>query len=345
MPESLTIVGGGLAGLTLGIALRQMGIPVVICERGAYPRHRVCGEFISGRGLETLKRLGLLELLVDAGARPALTTAFYSVSKSFPTMELPEAALCLSRFEMDALLARRFCELGGALQLETHFKQKAFGEGVVRASGRRVQPLENGLRWFGIKAHAKKISLDADLEMHLGRNGYVGLCRLRDNEVNVCALVRRRADVADVPQTWMDRLRGTPGTLLYERLERADWDVKSFCSVAGLPLRPDRRSDPSECRIGDALTMIPPVTGNGMSMAFESAEIAVEPLAAYARGELLWVEAQQMISGRCDRAFARRLLWARWLQEILIRSSTRSIILRIASRWPPIWRTMFQLTR
>ena len=53
-PRPLTIVGGGLAGLTLGIALRQRGVPVTIWEAGHYPRHRVCGEFICGRGRETL---------------------------------------------------------------------------------------------------------------------------------------------------------------------------------------------------------------------------------------------------------------------------------------------------
>ena len=36
---------------------------------GHYPRHRVCGEFISGHGQETLRRLGLLELLLEAGAQ------------------------------------------------------------------------------------------------------------------------------------------------------------------------------------------------------------------------------------------------------------------------------------
>ena len=53
MPEHLTIVGGGLAGLTLGIGLRQRGVPVTVYEAGRYPRHRVCGEFISGRGQKT----------------------------------------------------------------------------------------------------------------------------------------------------------------------------------------------------------------------------------------------------------------------------------------------------
>ena len=55
----ITIVGGGLAGLTLGIGLRQRQIPVAVWEAGNYPRHRVCGEFISGRGQQTLERLRL----------------------------------------------------------------------------------------------------------------------------------------------------------------------------------------------------------------------------------------------------------------------------------------------
>ena len=59
-----------MAGLTLGIALRKNQIPVVIFEAGKYPRHRVCGEFISGRGLEILEELGLkqkLLLLLESG--------------------------------------------------------------------------------------------------------------------------------------------------------------------------------------------------------------------------------------------------------------------------------------
>jgi 2-polyprenyl-6-methoxyphenol hydroxylase-like FAD-dependent oxidoreductase len=57
--KPITIVGGGLAGLTLGIALRKREIPVTVFETGNYPRHRVCGEFISGRGLEILDIFGL----------------------------------------------------------------------------------------------------------------------------------------------------------------------------------------------------------------------------------------------------------------------------------------------
>ena len=64
----ITIIGGGLAGLTLGIALRQRDVPVTLFEAGGYPRHRVCGEFICGNGIEVLRELGLHSKFLAAGA-------------------------------------------------------------------------------------------------------------------------------------------------------------------------------------------------------------------------------------------------------------------------------------
>src|SRR5437867_2656275 len=114
--KTITIVGGGLAGLTLGIGLRQRGIPVTVWEAGHYPRHRVCGEFISGRGQEALGRLGLVGALLQAGAVTAQTAAFFSVKASSPVRCLPAPALCLSRFTMDVLLAEQFQQTGGELR-------------------------------------------------------------------------------------------------------------------------------------------------------------------------------------------------------------------------------------
>jgi len=87
--KPITIAGGGLAGLTLGIGLRQRGVPVTLQEGGRYPRHRVCGEFISGRGQETLARFGLRDLLERAGAMGANTAAF------FPQPNPPDRSGCL----------------------------------------------------------------------------------------------------------------------------------------------------------------------------------------------------------------------------------------------------------
>ncbi|MGH8596095.1 MAG: hypothetical protein ACREXT_05505, partial [Gammaproteobacteria bacterium] len=156
----------------------------------------------------------------------------------------------------------------------------------MRATGRRVTAHQEGWRWIGLKGHARNIPLTADLEMHLLPNGYVGLCRLADGVVNVCGLFRVRATLPESPHLRAEFLSGPAGSHLQRRLPEADWDVASLCAVAGLSLRPVPAAERAEFSIGDSITMIPPVTGNGMSMAFESAEIAAEPLTEFSRGEI-----------------------------------------------------------
>ena len=191
MTKTVTIVGGGLAGVTLGIGLRQRGVRVTLWEAGHIPRHRVCGELISGRGLETLDRLALRARLEAAGAVIAHTAAFFSATSSARPQTLPVPALCLSRHILDELLVKVFCQQGGEFRSGERWRNTKFPEGVVRATGRRAQDDGDGERWFGLKAHARKVALAADLEMHLAPNGYIGLCRLSDGVVNVCGLFRR----------------------------------------------------------------------------------------------------------------------------------------------------------
>ncbi len=386
--KPITIIGGGLAGLTLGIGLRQRGVPVTVWEAGHYPRHRVCGEFISGNGQAVLERLGLRGAFEKAGAIEARTAQFIAGKNKSPVRALPPA-LCLSRFEMDRLLAEEFRRLGGELRegerwptgphnvvgqafepagsrsfpasssLFTLFRLKPgtrkspepagwkacpTQEGVIRASGRRPHPTANGWRWFGLKVHARNVDLRADLEMHISRDSYVGVNRINNGEVNVCGLFRARTGDSPVESKY-ELLRGVSGSSLRERLADAEFDESSFCSVAGLSLKPQRAITTDEICIGDALTMIPPATGNGMSMAFESAEMAIKSLVAYSHGERSWVEAHRTIARNCDNTFARRLAWARFLQTLMFSSVARNPIGGLLLRSELFWRLMFSRTR
>lgn len=389
--KPITIVGGGLAGLTLGIGLRQCGIPVTIFEAGRYPRHRVCGEFISGRGPSVLERLGLMKVLESAGVFRARTVEFVSGENKSPVRRLPEAALCLSRYSLDEMLANEFQSRGGELRLNTRWNEPE-REGVTHASGRRPHSTENGWRWFGLKAHARNVKLDADLEMHLTPTGYVGVNRINCGEVNVCGLFRARPSSgvnmfsterkeenkefsgASSPAVGRAKrsaehcsalrfmetaslssvqtrppifqlLYGAPGSLLHERLAAACFDENSFCSVAGLSLKPQRAMETAECRLGDALTMTPPVTGNGMSMAFESAAAAIAPLADFSRGRHDWAEARRQIARGCDAAFARRLRWARILQRLMFSAAVHGRVGQVLMRSDLMWNWMFYRTR
>jgi 2-polyprenyl-6-methoxyphenol hydroxylase-like FAD-dependent oxidoreductase len=140
-------------------------------------------------------------------------------------------------------------------------------------------------------------------------------------------------------------LIGSPGGKLQSRLAHAQLDQRSLCSVAGLSLHPQSASTQLGCRLGDALTMIPPVTGNGMSMAFEAASIAVQPLQAYARGDSSWQTAQVTIARECDTSFRQRLLWARWLHLFMFHPVSRGKLstLLLNSDW--VWDQVFRRTR
>jgi 2-polyprenyl-6-methoxyphenol hydroxylase-like FAD-dependent oxidoreductase len=342
--QPVQIVGGGLSGLTLGIGLRQRGVPVTIHEAGGYPRHRVCGEFISGRGQETLARLGLDKLLNAAGAIPAQSAAFFTATQSSSPRPLPVNAICLSRFALDTALAGEFDRLGGRLITGQRWRNEGFGEGIVRAAGRRAKEEQGGARWFGLKIHARGVQLTADLEMHLSSHGYVGICRLDKGVVNICGLFRRRVG-EDLPANSRELLIGLSGSPLRERLAAAEFDDSSYCSVAGLSLQPQRAAERHEICVGDAITMIPPVTGNGMSMAFESAELAIEPLVRWSRGEISWSAARQQISLACDEQFLRRLRWARWLQQLMFTPTLHRSFLWLIARSDVFWRMAFERTR
>ena len=91
--------------------------------------------------------------------------------------------------------------------------------------------------------------------------------------------------------------------------------------------------------------MIPPLTGNGMSMAFESAELAIAPLAAWSRGEIAWSDARQKIARDCDAAFARRLAWAKWLQCLVLTPALQNPLVALAARSDWFRRIAFEKTR
>jgi menaquinone-9 beta-reductase len=133
--------------------------------------------------------------------------------------------------------------------------------------------------------------------------------------------------------------------VLHARLAGARFDEDSFCSVAGLCLRPQRATERTECCVGDALTMIPPVTGNGMSMAFESAELAIKPLTRFSRGELSWAGAQASIARACDQRFTSRLRWAAGVQRALFQPLVRGVLLFAAGKSECLWRAIFARTR
>ena len=133
-PKPVEIVGGGLAGLGLALGLRQADIPVVLHEAGDYPRHRVCGEFITSLDDLTIERLALGPHLADA--LPATSVSWFRQGALAHHHDLPEPARCLSRYTLDQRLATAMRTAGGTLLPQSrHSLEPAAGRLIT--AGRR----------------------------------------------------------------------------------------------------------------------------------------------------------------------------------------------------------------
>ncbi|MGE9270750.1 MAG: NAD(P)/FAD-dependent oxidoreductase [Verrucomicrobiales bacterium] len=320
LKKEVIIAGGGLAGLSLGVALRRRGVPVRLCEAGRYPRHRVCGEFISGVAEDTLMALGVMDDLADAARHRAMR--WFREGRELLQGELPESAWAISRWRLDQRLRDRLVAEGG--EVEEGARQRQTGtEGLVWAAGRVPQ---RG-RWIGLKCHLLDFPMEDGLEMHMGRNGYFGLTPVENGRVNLCGLFE------------VDRcLKGKGRELLraylsvgghgewVRKFDEVEVDADSFSAVAGFQLGWQRMNPEGSCVVGDAAGMIPPFTGNGMSMAFESAAIAVDPLVDWASGRVSWGQTVVRIDHETRLRFRRRLRHAMALHPFLLRATGQRLL-------------------
>ena len=276
----IEIVGGGLAGLSLGVALSREGVPVTLFEAGHYPRHRVCGEFITGLSAHTIARLRLAPILSDARRHHEVAWFLGSAAEDRPARHADPTP----------------------------------GPGRVFATGRR----RSRSGWLGLKIHARGLALARDLELHLGAEAYVGLAGVEDGAVNICGLFRRRELCAKGANLLLGYLAAAGLTTLAARLAAAELEAGSFCAVAAVEFDP--RVAPAVAGyagIGDACAMIPPFSGNGMAMAFQGAESALDPLLAYAKGATAWTNACQSIDRALRRRFRLRLASASAVHSFL----------------------------
>ncbi len=317
------IVGGGLAGLSLGLALRRAGVPVTLHEAGDYPRHRVCGEFIAGLDAATRVALRLDPFLV--GARAHQEIAWFRGASPLQAHTLPATALALSRHMLDARIAEAFLTAGGDLRVRSRASLDP-APGRVFAHGRHAAP---DSPWLGLKLHVHGLPLRADLEVHLGDHAYVGLCRVEEDRVNVCGLFRRRPDLASLDRetALFTYLRAAGLGELADRIHSAEIDPDSHCAVAALSFgrAPDRSKEGGErLVIGDAHALIPPFTGNGMTMAFQSAALALGPLLAWSRGEAEWSVTVARVRSLLHARFRLRLATSALLHPALLNPGAQS---------------------
>jgi len=308
--KAVTIVGGGLAGLVLGIRLRGLGVPVTIYEKRAYPQHRVCGEFISGVSGEILEKLNLVKTLEKACSIPSVEW-FIKDRKVFEH-NFDSSALGMSRYTLDRMLSEKFVREGGDL-IKKKLSFEGSQEGLVWAAGK---PMNRGGKWIGLSLHLHD-KKTPNLEMHSGPGGYVGLSPIENDRTNVTGLFQKVLGVRGQGRLLFSAyLRASGLESLAKFIDKSAVVESSFCAVAGFEF--GSSSDDSRFSIGDASTLIPPFVGNGMSMAIESADIAAEGLLKYSSGDCRWDSATALINEDTSKLFSKRMFVAKFLHPFIL---------------------------
>lgn len=252
------VLGAGPAGGAAALAALQEGAQVELFEKSPFPRHKVCGEFLSPESALILDRLGVWSAFAERAARmPRMLLYFGEREKRGG---LPDPAYGLSRSALDQLLLTKAVACGAAYRREKGNIQGA----TVVATGRSASA-PKGKRLFGFKAHFRGPVSDAVEMFFLSGRAYAGVSPVEDGFTNVCGLAEEHVLAAcnfEIDE-YLRRCRP-----LRERLEPLDraWDWL----IAGPLIFQHRLNSPAEpglYRAGDALSFIDPFTGSGILSA------------------------------------------------------------------------------
>ncbi len=223
MIYDLIVVGAGPAGCAAAISAVRGAARVLLLERGRFPRHKVCGEFVSAESLDLLHNLLAPDQrhLVSEAMRIDRGRIFADGAKLEAEISPPAASI--TRFDMDSALwdscIQSGVEAGAECTVEAvegtgPFKVTTRGEcfhgkALINATGRwsnltssatRAGVSRAGVskeRWVGVKAHFREASAPASVDLYFFDGGYCGVQPVRfagqngsGVVINACAMVR-----------------------------------------------------------------------------------------------------------------------------------------------------------
>jgi len=361
----LIVVGGGPAGTATAILCARQGARVLILERSHFPRHKVCGEFVSAESLGLLS-----ELLNSKNAhllRDALLIPHARVFLDGHVLEAPikPAAFSIARFDLDAALWSAAEHAG--VEVRDHVTVKSItGAGpftvssslgehlaraIVNASGRwsnlNAEPARNGkspTKWIGLKAHFAEAAPPASVDLYFFDGGYCGVQpvsltgRADEPRINACAMVR-----ADVATTVPGMLSLHPA--LQERALR--WQPLSDpVSVGPLLFRKPQPESHGVLRVGDAAAFVDPFVGDGISLALSSGALAAECLSPVFAGNTDIREAARLYTTEYHRQLTPVFQTSSRIRHLLrLPRALRLLILLVLENTPATTRHLVNSTR
>lgn len=328
--EDVAIIGAGPAGSTLAALLAARGVSVALYDRDAFPRDKLCGEFLSYDALPVLERLGVVDEIDGAGAPHIARCRVVGAHRTYD-FAFPHHARGVSRLFFDDLLLRTAVNRGAKRNDGvTVTRLEDLGARIVVGAwgrwGRFDQQLGRGFvrdrthRNFGFKRHYRAASTDDTIRLYAFHRGYLGVNAVEGGVTNICGLVHasRLAGHKGRWDAFVETIRAEEPRLeeLYAQHAPAQ---DGYLSSEPVIFRARSAVEGGLFMIGDASGVIDPLTGNGMAMAVQSALLLAPILLRLLESPSQRTAIEDEYRRRHRALFTPRIAWSRRVAWLLSR--------------------------
>ena len=309
MLYDLIVAGGGPAGMAAAISAALRGASVLLLERGRFPRHKVCGEFVSAESLQPSKELVDYQNAELLYAALRIPRARLFLDGHILQASIDPPAVSIARFDLDLALWHS-AESAGVDARQQVIVQSIAGSGpfrVVTASEEfETRALVNASgRWSNLNlAPAEKRAHHEQMA-----RGEGSFRRAEIRAIGGFVLLRWRL-------LWGSAGRHRAGKCLSHGTRRCgqlsagvfaqhpalgdrsrNWTLLSDpVSTSPLIFRDPQPERDGVLMTGDAAGFVDPFVGDGISLALRSGSLAAQCLKPFFAGEASLPDAVQCYS-------------------------------------------------
>ncbi|MGB6268841.1 MAG: FAD-dependent oxidoreductase [Olleya sp.] len=353
----IIIIGGGLAGLSSAIHLSKNKLSVLVLEKNSYPKHKVCGEYISNEVLPYLEFLGVDVFKLGAKKinRFELSTPKNKTIKS----ELPLGGFGISRFCLDHELAKKAIKNDAIIIQDTvedvqfsndsfsiHTKLATYNSKIViGAYGKRANLdvklkrnfIKNKSPFLAVKTHVKGDFPEDLVALHNFEGGYCGVSKVEDDNINVCYITdfeafKKFKDIEEFQQKVVFK-----NTALKTIFENSKSVFKTPLTISQISFETKNPIENHMIMCGDTAGMIHPLCGNGMSMAIRSAQMASLLIIKFFKEEIKTREALEKAYLReWNAEFKSRLRTGHLVANLFSRNKLAEVLIQIIKSLPSV---------
>jgi menaquinone-9 beta-reductase len=354
--NKIIIIGGGLAGLTAGIHLLKFGFQVILIEKNEYPKHKVCGEYISN---EVQPYLKFLELDLEELCPTKIDRLEFSTTKGKSLhCQLPLGGFGISRYTFDYFLYTKAkdsgCEIIHENVESVNYNDNEFkvvtsnnvilkSDFVIGAYGKRSNLdlnlnrkfIQKRSHWLAIKAHYKGVFDDNLVGLHNFKGGYCGISKVEKSTINVCYLANYDTfkQYKNVEDYQKNVIAINPHLKTF--FENATLIFDKPITIGQISFDKKETIQNHILMIGDTAGLIHPLCGNGMAMAIHSAKIVSELIIDYSRNIIKSrKELENKYRKQWNYNFKSRLRYGRAIAFLLQNQKLSEMVINILVIFP-----------